>query len=174
MLKVARMISRIIWGFTALLACILLLPGVFGYTPYAVLSGSMEPQYPVGSVVYVTDVDPSSIREGDAVTFLTADGRTATHQAYEVDEDSRLIRTQGIANVNADGSIMHDADPVPFDRVIGTPKLCVPLLGYVANAVSGIAGKATLIILSMAALIPFVISRKTEPGNKPKHRKEPS
>lgn len=35
------------------LAVALLLPRVFGYTPYAVLSGFMEPELPVGSMVYV-------------------------------------------------------------------------------------------------------------------------
>ena len=33
------------------LAAALLLPRLFGYTPYAVLSGSMEPELPVGSMV---------------------------------------------------------------------------------------------------------------------------
>ena len=42
------------------LAATLLLPRLFGYTPYAVLSGSMEPELPVGSMAYVHETDPAT------------------------------------------------------------------------------------------------------------------
>lgn len=83
-----------------------------GLTPFAVLSASLEPQYPVGSLIYVQDVDPADIQPGDAVTFENGAGQVATHQAYEVDADAQLIRTQGINNKAADGSLLHDAEPV--------------------------------------------------------------
>ena len=51
------------------LAVALLLPRVFGYTPYAVLSGSMEPELPVGSMVYVHETDPATLHPGDVVTL---------------------------------------------------------------------------------------------------------
>ena len=38
-----------------------------GLTPYAVLSGSMEPELPVGSLIYVRETDPSTIQAGDTV-----------------------------------------------------------------------------------------------------------
>ena len=34
---------------------------LIGLTPYAVLSGSMEPELPVGSLIYVRAVDPSEV-----------------------------------------------------------------------------------------------------------------
>ena len=44
-------------------------PVAFGYMPYVVLSGSMEPVYPVGSLIYVAPVDANSLEPGDAITF---------------------------------------------------------------------------------------------------------
>ena len=55
----------------AVVAVAMLLAGVrlVGITPYAVLSGSMEPAFPVGSMIYVKAVDPESIEVGDPITF---------------------------------------------------------------------------------------------------------
>lgn len=83
-----------------------------GLTPFAVLSASMEPQYPVGSLIYEQDVDLADIQPGDVVTFENGAGRVATHQAYEVDADAQFNRTQGINSKAADGSLLHDAEPV--------------------------------------------------------------
>ena len=113
-MRVVKTLGKVVFAIILTFAGILLMPRLFGYAPYAVLSGSMEPEYPVGALVYVTATDPETIQPGDDVTFLTADGRTATHQAWENDPGRRIIRTQGIANVNTDGSIMHDADPCPM------------------------------------------------------------
>lgn len=127
-----------------------------GLTPFAVLSGSMEPDYPVGSLIYVREVDPQEISAGDAVTFEKGSGVVATHQAYEVDVEAQEIRTQGIANVNPDGSIMHDAEPVPFSSVIGVPVACVPLLGYVNAWVTSPVG-ATVVIAGAVAVIALSV-----------------
>lgn len=46
---------------------VILLAGVrlVGLKPYAVLSGSMEPEYPVGSLLYVKNVDINKLKVGD-------------------------------------------------------------------------------------------------------------
>ncbi len=62
----------IVTGVVLVLAALMLVAfaGVrlFGLTPYAVLSGSMEPEYPTGSLIYVRDVDPADVAVGDAIT----------------------------------------------------------------------------------------------------------
>ena len=75
-----------------------------GLTPYAVLSGSMEPEYPVGSLVYVKAVDPLDVEVGYAITFSLPSGTLVTHQVYQIDAESRAFRTQGIANIASDAS----------------------------------------------------------------------
>lgn len=127
-----------------------------GLTPYAVLSGSMEPELPVGSLIYVREVDPETIQPGDAVTFALSSGTLATHQAYEVDVEQQIIRTQGIANINSDGSIMQDAEPVPFDRVIGVPVLCIPYLGFVNSAITSPPGSYIVIAAGVVAAVTMI------------------
>ena len=133
-----RVLKRLLQGLECVLVCAVvlvaaasLIPRLFGYTPYAVLSGSMEPDLPVGSLVYVKSCDPSAIAVGDTATFYRSDGAVVTHQVYEIDAAAQTIGTQGIANKDSDGSIMHDAEKTPFSRVIGTTVFCVPYLGYV-------------------------------------------
>ena len=89
---------------------------LFGLTPYMVTSGSMEPEYPVGSLIYVKEVPPEQIDVGDVITFRLTDGQTvATHQVYEADRAQEEFRTQGINNRDSEGNILHDAEPVKMN-----------------------------------------------------------
>lgn len=143
----------IVTGIVLVMAALMLVAfaGVrlFGLTPYAVLSGSMEPEYPTGSLIYVRDVDPADVAVGDAITFELESGTLVTHEVYEIDSDARAFRTQGIANIDA-GGIVHDALPVPFERVIGAPVFCIPYLGYLNKFLTGTAG---LLALGACALV---------------------
>ena len=53
----------VILGVAAVLAVAVLVPRVGGATPYTVLTGSMAPTYPPGSLVVVRPVDPESISD---------------------------------------------------------------------------------------------------------------
>ena len=59
-----------------------MLPKVFGYQIYGILTDSMEPEYSVGEAVFVKPVAPQDIKVGDAITFrLGTDSElTATHR----------------------------------------------------------------------------------------------
>ena len=133
------------------LAAASFVPRAFGYTPYAVLSGSMEPELPVGSMVFVRQVEPTDIAVGDNVTFYRSDGAVVTHQVYEIDPVAQTIGTQGIANKNADGIIMHDAEYTPFSRVIGIVSICVPYLGFVNAYCTTMPG--LLVVVAVLALL---------------------
>ena len=160
MYRAVSIISDIV--IVVLLLLVIAFAGVrlVGLTPYAVLSGSMEPKFPVGSLIYVKSVDPATIQPGDAVTFEKGSGVIATHEAYEVDLDVQQIRTQGIANINSDGSIMKDAEPVSFSSVIGVPVACVPMLGYVNAFVTSTLGTFIVIAGAVVAIALSVYASK--------------
>lgn len=129
-LKIARVIynvlSALIIVILATLAILLIGVRAFGFTPYAVLSGSMEPDYSVGSAVYVKSVEAEDIEVGDVITFTMSGSSTVvTHQVIEIDEDG-LFYTQGLANEALDGS------PVTIDNVIGKVIFCIPYMGYIS------------------------------------------
>lgn len=112
----------------ATFALVLIAPRLLGLTPFAVLSGSMEPTYPVGSLIYVQNAEGAQVQEGDAVTFVADErGTVATHRVVAVDGAAGLLRTQGDANAVPDGQ------PVPFANVIGRPVVCIPGVGYAVS-----------------------------------------
>ena len=130
----------------------------FGYVPYVVTSGSMKAIYPVGSLIYVKDIQPEEIVVGDAITFLKDGEHVATHQVYEIDTAAKQFRTQGVSNLDVNGEIIKDATPVDYDTLIGKPVLCIPYLGYVNAFLAQKNGQwltigvaAIMIILSMIA-----------------------
>jgi signal peptidase len=120
-----------IWAPVSALTATLLLPiTVFvawsvlsGHRLEAVRSGSMQPTYPVGSLLVVAPVDPASVRTGSALSFVMPDGAALeTHRVVEVmtRADGLAFRTRGDAN-RAD-----DPTPVPASAVRGTVRWSVP------------------------------------------------
>ncbi len=128
-----------------------------GFVPYTVLSGSMEPELPVGSLIYVRSVNPSEVRVGDIITFKLDSGTLVTHEVYEIDEVAREFKTHGIANVDSQGNISPDAAPVPWSCLVGTVVASIPLLGYVNVLVTQPPG-VFIVIAGIAAVIGVSIA----------------
>ena len=66
--KICGFLSGVLLIVLAVLAGILIIPKVMGYEEMAVLTGSMEPNYPVGSLIFVKEVDPENLKVGDVIT----------------------------------------------------------------------------------------------------------
>lgn len=130
--KTWNVISSILVALVVLLALLLVGARLFGLQVYTVLSGSMEPTYHTGSLIYVKKVDPYTIRDGQVITFMLDENTIATHRVVGVvpdEEDSTVVRfrTKGDANETEDGGLVH------YKNVIGTPVFTIPYLGFVAN-----------------------------------------
>lgn len=107
------------------IGAVMIIPKLMGNDIYAVMSGSMEPTYHVGSVVIVDrHIAPEEIQVGDAITFRRGETAVATHRVIAVDKETQEFKTKGDANT------AEDAAPVPFEAVIGTASGSVPLIGY--------------------------------------------
>ena len=130
--KIWNVISSILVALVVLLALLLVGARVVGLQVFTVLSGSMEPTYHTGSLIYVKKVDPYTIKEGQPITFMLDENTVATHRVVGIvpdEEDPTVIRfrTKGDANEAEDGSLVH------YKNVIGTPIFSIPYLGYVAD-----------------------------------------
>ena len=125
-----------------------------GIRTFAVTSGSMEPTYHVGSLIYVKSVDTDELKVGDAITFMLNEDTVATHRIVEIlpdEEDSSVVcfRTKGDANDTVDGSLVH------CKNVIGKPIFTVPYLGYLANVIQHPPG--SYIALGVAAILLVLV-----------------
>lgn len=66
--KVWDIVSNVLVGLVVLLAVLLVGARLVGLQVFTVLSGSMEPTYHTGSLIYVKKVDPFTIKEGQPIT----------------------------------------------------------------------------------------------------------
>ena len=166
--KIWNIVLSIVLVVAVVLALALFLPHVFGVKTYVVTSGSMEPIYPVGSIIYVKQVAPKTVVVGDAITFLMPGSNiVATHQVYDIDVQNKEFRTQGVNNRNELGEIIKDPEPVGFDAVIGKPVYCIPHLGAINRFCTTSPGCYFILCFAAAcAILSFVFDTFSEPKKK--------
>ena len=141
-MKTVRTIWNVVTSLIVVIVVIaaILLVGVrvVGLQVFTVLSGSMEPTYHTGSLIYVKTIDYKQIKAQDPITFMMDEDTVATHRVVEVivDEDDGEVRyrTKGDANQNEDAKLVH------YKNVIGKPVFSIPYLGYVANYIQNPPG----------------------------------
>lgn len=152
--KIANGLSTVVMVLVVLLALTLVGGRLFGMQTYAVLSGSMEPAYPTGALLYVRKVDPADIQPGQVITFLLDEHTVATHRVVEVIPDPEeagiyRYRTKGDANEAADAGLVH------CKNVLGTPVASIPYLGYVITWIQNPPG--TYVAISAAAVLLLLV-----------------
>ncbi len=127
---------------------------ILGFEVFGVLTGSMEPTYPTGSLIYVKDVDPADLRVNDVITFSISPNVIATHRIVEIVPDEQYptivrYRTKGDANKDVDASL------VSAGNIIGKAMFAVPQLGYLASYIQQPPG-IYVAILVCGLMIAFV------------------
>lgn len=146
MKKVLQILNILSWPVYICIAAYLLIaaPLVLGYRPVVVLSGSMEPTFSVGSVIYYKDTPFQQIDVGDSITFRAAGGDAlVTHRVTEKQEISQTFTTKGDANNS------EDPNPVKYENVVGkATSFCIPYAGYLVDF-----GKQPKVIAIMAAIL---------------------
>lgn len=162
--KIWNVISTALVVLIVLCAVFLMGSRLLGYQVFNVISGSMEPEYSVGDLIYVKEVDPYEIKVGDPITFvLNEDLVVATHRVVEIDAENQHFYTKGDANETA------DASPVHFNNVIGVPQFGIPLLGYVSDFIQNPPGMyitiAVGVVLIIVVFLPDMIGKKKKDEN---------
>ncbi len=140
-------------GLLALIgALVIVIPAVTGSTPMTILTGSMQPTYPPGTLIIVKPIDTADIRIGDPITYQIESGKPAvvTHRviAIATTDGDTTFTTQGDNNTAA------DAKPVQPLQVRGTVWYAVPYIGYVNTIVNG-DNRSWIVPLSAVALFAY-------------------
>ena len=126
----------VILAVVAALVLAVLVPRIAGATPYTVLTGSMKPNYPPGTLIIAKPVEPDEVRIGDVVTIQLESGKSGfvTHRVVKVSTNlkgERSFTTQGDANNVADQDVRRP------EQIRGKLWYSIPYLGYVNNALTG-------------------------------------
>ena len=141
-------------ALAAVLAAVVL-PRIGGATPYAVLTGSMRPAMPPGTLVVVRPVDPGDIHVGSVITFQPRpdDPSVVTHRVVAIGFDGAgrpAYRTQGDANEAPDAAMVRPL------QVVGERWYFVPYLGYVTDLLTG-RQRELIVLLLVAGLSAYAL-----------------
>ena len=164
--EIWNIVSTVLVVLIVLCAVFLMGSRLMGYECYNVISPSMEPEYMVGDLIYVKDVDPTTIKEGDVITFIVnEDLVVGTHRVVRVDLENKRFYTKGDAND------IEDQAPVHINNVIGVPQFSIPKLGYVSDFVQNPPGMYITIaigaVLILAVFLPDMIGKKKKEEEDP-------
>lgn len=129
---------------------------------YTVMSGSMEPTLPVGSLVCAISADGGQLQKGDVIVYQQGENKIV-HRIWEISPQQRTVITKGDANENP------DVAPVPFAQIQGRLIWSVPWMGYPGLVLGGILKK---MIIGVAAVWLAVSVVVTIGGNRSKRKEE--
>ena len=149
--RIWNTVTTVLVVLIVLLAALLWGPRLIGMDVFVVQSGSMEPDYHVGSVVYVRQTDAAELDVGDVITFHLSGNVRGTHRIIEVVEEdgTRAFRTKGDANDSPDNSL------VTPSQIVGKVLFTIPWLGFLASYIQQPPG--TYVMFSAIALILLLI-----------------
>lgn len=126
----------------AIASCLpITVPHLMGYEIYDVVSPSMEPEIPVGSVIYVKYTPPETIVPGAVIAFFSPGGVICHRVAENHTVEGELI-TKGDANAEV------DLAPVGYSSVIGCVTLHLPVLGALMDLYTSTVGKVYLLLFA--------------------------
>ncbi|WP_368499423.1 signal peptidase I [Herbiconiux sp. A18JL235] len=129
----------------------ILLPLLVGGRALTVLTSSMEPGFPPGTLVVVRPMPAEEIRLGDVLTYQIESGRPGV-VSHRVVEKSTSSRGEIEFVTKGDNNDAADEKPVREVQVVGTLWYSIPLLGWVNQAVNG---EARSVIVPVAVTLLF-------------------
>ena len=156
--RILNIAGWVLFGFLMLIIILLIFFGLmnrnslFGLKAYVVLSDSMENEFPAGSVVFSTEVNPDELKVGDIITFTReSDGVTVTHKIGKIEMDVRtgynVYYTYGTVTQE------YDDDPVHRNFIQGKYSFHIVGLGYLLDFIKSPAGYIFLILIPFGVLI---------------------
>lgn len=166
--RIWNLATTVLVTLAVILAALLWGGRLLKYEVMVVQSGSMEPEYHVGSLIYVKAVDAAELKTGDVITFELGGGVRGTHRIIEVldDNGSLSFRTKGDSNDEA------DANPVLPSAIVGEVKFTVPYLGFMITYMQQPAGKFITIAVASLLLLLIILPEVLFPEEKKSNEQE--
>lgn len=121
-LKRAIQLLSIISYFLLGIYFLIMIPMLIGYQPLVVLSGSMEPTFKVGSIIYYHKVEENELKIGDIITYKL-DDTVVSHRIFNIENND--YQTKGDANSSV------DYKKISYSDILGRDlDFYIPFLGF--------------------------------------------
>lgn len=180
LVKIWNIVTTMLVVIMVLMAVLLVGVRVAGLQPLYVMSGSMEPAFHVGSLIFVQKTDPAKIEVGDPITYtINENGDYSTHRVIEIESfetgTRQVLDENGQPVLGEDGNLVYeefqleetcyyyytkgdannapDGTPVYYKNVVGVPKMTIPYLGYLAHWLQTPKGRIMGISIALVIVI---------------------
>ena len=157
-MKIIKGIINVLTTLIIVIGGLFLLLFAIGFTPYVVLSGSMEPEIKTGSICFINrHASYDDIKENDIIAFKLKGGTLVTHRVVDITNDG--IVTKGDNNEKNDDVI------TTKNNFVGKNTFWIPKVGYLVVLLQKTKGKIifiTYIILLVVAGLLFGEDKKKE------------
>ena len=142
-------------------------PRLAGYQVYGILSESMEPVLPSGSIIYAKTVDPSEIQVNDIIVYpySSASDLVVAHRVIEIQSEEEQFVTKGDANTN------EDSNPILYDAVLGKVVLCIPIIGNIFQSFQTVEGKIFIVLIFIVVFLMWIVADRLKENKKNKKKK---
>lgn len=126
----------LLFAAVTLLAAVVVVPRLAGATPYTILTSSMRPHMPPGTLVVAKTVDPATLHTGDVITYQLRSGQpdVVTHRIVGVGQDGRGER---LFTMKGDNNPTTDPAPARAVQIRGKVWYSVPYIGYLNQVITG-------------------------------------
>lgn len=148
--KIAALICNLLGTLILLSVIAAFLPvtvsRLLGYQIYNIVSGSMEPAIPTGSLVYVESAAPSEIREGEVIAYFSGSS-AVTHRVVQ----NRLVEGEFITR--GDANAQEDLNAVSYASLIGRVIYHIPYVGQLLVIYTSGIGKVYMICYAACGVL---------------------
>lgn len=139
--EIGNFLSTLVTALVVMIAILAVMGYVFGWKLFNIKTGSMMPNYSVGTLVVVKPVDAADLKPGDVITYVfNENGDTVTHRLVSIDAAAGTFVTKGDAN-NSNDSTESTAN------IVGKVVASVPGIGGIASFMTSSATRPWLIAL---------------------------
>ena len=136
------------------------IPHLLGYEIFNIVSGSMEPEIPVGSIILVDHTEPVDIEEGDVIAFYMDENTVVAHRVVTNKTVEGLLTTKGDANEE------EDLSDILYANVIGRVVCHAPALGDFMTVLTSTPGKIYAILFACCGLMFNMLASRLRRRNR--------
>ena len=130
------------------------IPSVFGYKPFIVLSGSMEPTIMIGDIAIIKEIKADKLNVGDIIAFRSGNS-VITHRIIEKDGEEFITK--------GDNNNTEDRYPVKSESIEGIYVRRIAQLGNFAMFLQTTLGAVIFISIPFILfIITDIIQKKKE------------
>ena len=130
-------------------------PRYFGYELYQIISGSMEPEIPVGSIVYVRSELPQNVQDGEVIAFNNHD-TVIVHRVLV----NKVV--EGKFSTKGDANDAEDLNDIEYSQFIGVVDYHLPVLGQFLMIMATGVGKIYVICFAACGALLNIVAGRLE------------